>query len=89
MIRWSFSLLMLLSFPTMAQQPACGPHEQLVKHLTEKYGERAMFVGSTGEPEKPVTVQFWANRETRTWTIVIAREDGVSCVASSGPPVAR
>ena len=43
-----------------------------------------MFVGSTGEPEKPVTVQFWANRETRTWTIVIAREDGVSCVASSG-----
>lgn len=73
-----------LSSPARAQQPACGPHEEIVKHLTEKYGERAMFYGSTGEPGKPITVQFWANKETRTWTVLLAREDGVSCVASSG-----
>lgn len=76
--------LCLLSFPAWAQSPMCGRYEEAVKHLQGKYGEQVMFVGNMSNETQSATAQFWVNKTTKTWTVLVLDDKGNACVVAAG-----
>lgn len=72
----------LLAAPATAQtQPNCSPRDEVDEFLSEQWGEvpHVVALGSNGS-----IVEFFANPETGTWTIVITAPNGWSCNAVDG-----
>lgn len=77
-----------------AEQPriTCAPRDSLVDKLASAYSESRQGAGlKTGTQ----ILEIWTSAETGTWTVLITRADGVSCIVASGthwlqdaPPVA-
>lgn len=76
-------ILCLLAFPAMAQNP-CGKYEEAEKHLKEKYGEQVMFIGNMSNETQSATAQFWVNKTTKSWTILVVDDKGNACVVAAG-----
>jgi hypothetical protein len=79
-----------LTAPAMAQQPqACAKRDQVVAKLGDKFGETIKSIGLS----KSGVVEVYS-AENGSWTILMTRPDGVSCMVASGqfwgpaPPVA-
>ncbi|MEM6547140.1 MAG: hypothetical protein AAF713_05290 [Pseudomonadota bacterium] len=66
--------------PATAQM-ACGDRDGVVTRLQEKYGEARQGVG-LGRPTE--IVELWASEETGSWTLLVTRTDGMSCVVAAG-----
>lgn len=64
-----------------AQQAQCAPTAQVLDALVNKYGEQQITHGAT--PSGAI-IQVWANAETGTWSAIVHRPDGVSCLVASG-----
>lgn len=69
--------------PAQAQspQPNCGLRTQIVEVLSQKYQERHQ---ASGLQNAAAMVEVWASDTTGSWTILITRADGVSCIVASG-----
>src|SRR5262245_2266306 len=69
--------------PALAAQPppACGPHADVVKALGSKFHETqsATALTSAGTLLEVLTADDGA-----TWTIIVSRPDGLSCVVAAG-----
>lgn len=66
----------------MAQpQGACRPHEDAVANLEQVYGEKKIGLG-LGPGGSAVFELFVA--ESGTWTLLVTRTNGRSCIAASG-----
>ena len=74
--------LAAFSVPAFAQGN-CGPEGQAKAALAEKYGETPAMQGIM-EGGVPAYLEIWINEETGTWTALVTRVDGISCVAASG-----
>jgi hypothetical protein len=63
------------------QVAACGPHTDVVKALGDKFHETqsAMALTSAGTLLEVLTADDGA-----TWTIIVSRPDGLSCVVAAG-----
>ena len=72
--------LVLASTPAFAQQN-CGNSEQIHRMLSEQYRESRQVVGVVNEQS---VLEVWANTESGTWTILITRTNGMSCLAAYG-----
>lgn len=66
--------------------PACAPRGHVVDRLMTKYGESPVSVGLGS---KGALVEVFANQASGTWTIVVTRPDGISCLAASGQDFMR
>ena len=75
--------LCLLSFPAMAQGPMCGKYEEAEKYL-KGYGEQVMFVGNMSNETQSATAQFWVNKTTKSWTVLVVDDKGNACVVAAG-----
>lgn len=73
----SAMLLSLLS-PAAAQSP-CGPPNEIMAYLQEKYGEQPVM---TGEINEKVGLLVTASK-TGTWTIIVV-QGGIACIKASG-----
>lgn len=73
-------LVVFLSLPAMAQ-PSCEKRSILVGHLGEKYNE---FLIGVGLSNNGLRIEFLTNRYGRTWTILVTKPDGISCIVSAG-----
>jgi hypothetical protein len=60
---------------------ACMPHEDAVAKLKQSYGEQKIGLG-LGSKGSAVFELFVA--ETGTWTLLVTRTNGISCIAASG-----
>jgi hypothetical protein len=77
-------ILALLAMPAHAQQQ-CGPRAQLVAKLAEKYGETQRTMGYvSGGPAITAVMETYANDDTGSWTIILAKPDGSACMLASG-----
>ncbi len=66
----------------MAQaQPNCGDRDKIVTHLQSKYQETHRASGLESETKM---VEIWTSGDSGTWTILITRANGVTCVAAAG-----
>ena len=74
-------LATMLATPAAAQQAQCGDHAAIVAVLAEKYGETLQVVGieSAG-----AFIQFFANTETGTWTIIALSPASPACLVADG-----
>lgn len=77
------------ALPAQAEQKAdaddgpalCAPHEVHARYLADKYGEVPLFSGVAADG---IALQLFVNRATGSWTALLVRGDGVSCVTSAG-----
>ena len=77
------------AFPAQAEQKAdgskgpaiCARHELHARYLADKFGEFPLFSGVSADG---IALQLFVNRSTGSWTALLVRNDGVSCVTSAG-----
>ncbi|MGR3514697.1 MAG: hypothetical protein ACU0GG_18210 [Paracoccaceae bacterium] len=75
-------LVLALSIPTTLQaQAKCFDRDDLVEKLSAKYGEA--FAGG-GLQNQTSIVEVWFSPEQGTWTVLMTRADGKSCIMASG-----
>ena len=71
--------------PTGAQftqvQMVCGKRADMVRQLSEKYGETRR---SMGLAEGRGVVELYASEETGSWTILITSPQGTACMMAAG-----
>ena len=62
-------------------QANCGQRDTVVDKLTGKYGE-AFSGGGLQNAER--VFEVWHSEEKGTWTILMTRADGTSCIMAAG-----
>lgn len=72
---------LLLSAPLAQAQPACGARTGVVTQLQNKFGEARQGMGF-GTPTQ--IFELWASNETGSWTLLMTRADGTTCVVAAG-----
>jgi hypothetical protein len=60
---------------------ACAKRDQVVRKLEEKFGET---LRSIGLHQSDGVVEIYSSDETGSWTILMTRPDGMSCLLASG-----
>jgi hypothetical protein len=64
-----------------AEPRACAERAKVVTRLAERYGETLQ---SLGLHQSNGVVEVYASDSTGTWTILLTRPDGVTCLLASG-----
>jgi hypothetical protein len=64
-----------------ARPTVCAAYQVHAKYLADRFGEMPMF---TGMVDGGIVLQLFINRATGSWTALLVRTDGVSCVTSAG-----
>jgi hypothetical protein len=59
----------------------CGLRDVLVEKLTETYAER---LTATGLQNAQSMVEIWTSDKTGSFSILVTRPDGISCLVSAG-----
>ena len=69
--------------PAAAQQPAgaCGPHTAVIKALGDKFHETQ---SATALTSAGTLLEVLTASDGSTWTIIVSRPDGLSCVVAAG-----
>ena len=76
------TLAILAAAPAAAQMRAtCLPHETAVSKLEKGYGEHRVGLGIG--PSGGAIYELYV-AETGTWTILVTRTNGLTCIAASG-----
>lgn len=63
------------------QQQTCKPRDEIVQILGEKYAESRRAYALAAPQQM---LELFANAETGTWTALVTRPDGISCMVASG-----
>ena len=72
----------LIAAPAVAQsQQNCAPRDVVVERLSGGYGE--VFSGG-GLQSTDSVFEIWTSEKDGTWTILMTRSDGMSCVMAAG-----
>ena len=75
-------LIAFTSFPAIAQANiACADRDRVVERLASGYGES--FQGGGVQSDQRI-FEVWFSEEQGTWTILLTRADGTSCVMAAG-----
>ena len=73
--------LMLTAGQAAAQATNCAPRTAIVERLASKYGESRQSIGLGTNNG---VVEVFASSETGTWTILVTRANGISCLIAAG-----
>ncbi|MDJ0826995.1 MAG: hypothetical protein QNJ16_15990 [Rhodobacter sp.] len=82
----TYGLAIVLAATTLGAAQAhaqqnCGPREAVIERLKGGFGEGLAAGGLRSEAQ---VLEVWAAPETGTWTVLMTRADGISCVMASG-----
>ena len=67
--------------PAWAQALACAPRAALATKLEADYGES---LSARGLQNPNALLEVFASQETGSFTVLISRPDGISCILSTG-----
>ena len=59
----------------------CGPSIEIAQALARRYGEHVVARGRMGDG---ILMQLYATNDRRTWTIVVTKRPGLSCLMAAG-----
>ncbi len=62
----------------------CADRSTVVERLERKFSETLTVGGLQNNRQASTLVEIWSSAETGTFTILITRPDGVSCVVAAG-----
>lgn len=73
-------MALVISTSTVSAQPVCGERSKFIDHLSDSYKETPTAIGlaSNGNVIEVLT------SDDGTWTIIVTRPDGESCVVATG-----
>ena len=75
-------LVMLFTQDALADTPrSCGPRENVVARLAERFGESQQAIGLTSAAG---LLEVYASRRTGSWTLLLTDAEGRSCLLASG-----
>jgi hypothetical protein len=77
----TLGLSMLLGANAALGAPPCASDEAVSKRLESGYGELPIARGLASDGK---LLQVFASEDGLSWTVVLTRPDGVSCIAASG-----
>lgn len=66
--------------PVAAQQMRCAPHEEVERHLAERFAEQPVGIGVTLQG---ALMEVFAGPEG-TWTVVVSNPNGITCMVAAG-----
>lgn len=69
-------------FPALAAN--CANRSMVVERLQSKYNERLAAGGLQEIGESHAIVEVWASQKTGTFTVMLTRPDGTTCVMATG-----
>lgn len=75
------ALAVLVPTAGFAAPKVCAERDSIIDKLKNKYGEAERGMGLSGSE---AMIEIWSSEKTGTWTIVMTRPDGVSCVMAAG-----
>ncbi|MDB9856798.1 hypothetical protein OAC63_00190 [Amylibacter sp.] len=67
--------------PPAATAQTCGPRDQLITQLTERYQEVSRGVGLSSATQ---VVEFWASNKTGTFSVLLTYPNGLTCILATG-----
>lgn len=68
--------------PALANPPtACGPHTEVIKTLGDRFHETQ---SATALTSVGTLLEVLTSKDGSTWTIIVSRPDGLSCVVAAG-----
>ena len=82
-VRSVIAAALLAATPTAEAETrqACAKRDQVIRKLEEKFGET---LRSVGLHQTDGVVEIYSSEETGSWTILMTRPDGMSCLMASG-----
>jgi hypothetical protein len=72
---------LLLAGSQVSAQTNCAATGDVYSIMIDRYGESRIALGLSG---KGYLVEFWGNEESQSWTAIVTRPDGVSCIVDQG-----
>ncbi|CUH49365.1 hypothetical protein [Ruegeria atlantica] len=78
-------MTMGLGIMVLAAQQAharnCAPRDEVIKRLTETYGETRQGIGIA---RQGAVMELYASDQSGNWTITVTLPDGMTCLVASG-----
>lgn len=62
----------------------CAARDAVVQRLQTKYDEQLAMGGLQGTRTTQAVMEVWASRETGTFTVLLTRPDGTTCIVAAG-----
>ncbi len=75
------SVLIATSTASAVAMPHCGSRDHVIASLSDTYSERHI---ASGFQSSAGLMEVWASDVDGTWTILLTRPDGQTCVVASG-----
>lgn len=73
--------LLLGAKATLAQEAACATYSEIAQQLERRYAELPVSLGLSSAGQ---VVQVFSTADGATWTMVLTKPDGTSCVVAAG-----
>ncbi|NNL17581.1 MAG: hypothetical protein HKP37_02455 [Boseongicola sp.] len=77
----SLTLLAVVLPTTIQAQSTCAERSMVVEKLESRYGEA---LAGGGLQNSSAVFEVWFSEEKGTWTILMTRPNGLSCIMASG-----
>jgi len=77
----ALSLAALVALPAQAETKNCADRQKITERLQSGYGEK--FTGG-GLRNSESIFEVWMSDDSGTWTILMTKPDGTSCVLAAG-----
>lgn len=83
----AFALVMILILAAsrgeaQAGNAPCSTYERIAEQMRETHGEEPRFRGLMSGGQE--MIELWLSSETGTWTVIVARPNGIACVPATG-----
>ena len=73
---------MITALPAHAED--CATREQVTARLMQDYAEQLTAGGLHEDADDTSVVEVWASPETGTFTVMLTKANGVSCILATG-----
>lgn len=74
-------IMVLAAQQVQAQGQNCAPREDVLKRLTDTYGETRRGFGLA---QQGAVMELFASTQSGSWTITVTLPNGVTCLVASG-----
>ncbi len=81
LMSFGIGAMMLAANHAHAQSRQCAAHDAVVERLAARYGESRQSIGLGSDNS---VVEVYASAETGSWTIVVTRPGGPTCLVAAG-----
>lgn len=75
---------LVVSATAVAAQAPCGQRDTLIQRLESKYNEHFAAGGLQTVNANQAMLEIWTSEETGTFTILMTKPSGVSCIVAAG-----